>query len=254
MICHQIKKIIFGIFFLGFSFVYGQNLVPNPSFEIFDKCPDQYLLTYRKFLVPGWYLATGATPDYFNSCTRLQVGVPQNYMGYCLAKDGQAYAGMIVLHDPPIDSLAPAKINYREYIEAQLISQLEKGQTYKLSFYYAIATYSTFAINRLGIFISDDLVLKKLSTGVLNVKPQVFMDTSVIVTDRDQWIEVSGTYVAKGGESYITIGNFYNDRITKYKVLNLPDINKFMKDKIKHMKIAYYYIDLVSVTKVENKD
>ncbi len=202
-------------------------------------------------LVPGWYLPTGATPDYFNSCTRLQVGVPENFMGYCFAKEGQAYAGIILLHDPPVDSLAPAKVNYREYIEAKLNSPMEKDQTYKLSFYYAIATYSTYAVNRLGIYISNEKILKKLSTGVLDFRSQIMMDTSVINTERDHWIEISGTYLARGGEDYITLGNFYNDRKTKYKSMDLSEISKFMQYKIKKNRIAYYYIDLVTVSKIE---
>ena len=82
----------------------SQNLVPNAGFEIFDKCPDNYLLTDRKMLVPGWYIPTGSTPDYFNSCTRVQVGVPENYMGYCLAKDGKPmpelfyYSILLLIH------------------------------------------------------------------------------------------------------------------------------------------------------------
>ncbi len=234
----------------------AQNLVPNAGFEIFDKCPDNYLLTDRKMLVPGWYIPTGSTPDYFNSCTRVQVGVPENYMGYCLAKDGQAYAGIILLFNPPADSLAPAKENYREYIEAKLDSPLEKDQLYKVSFYYNIATYSTYAINRLGVYLSNELILKKVSKalpfiGVLNYKPQVTVDTSVIITERDNWQEVTGTYLAKGGEEYITIGNFYNDRITKYKLMDTSSLSKFMQYRIKKDKLAYYYIDLVTVSKIE---
>jgi hypothetical protein len=234
------------------GYLHGQNLVPNPSFEDYDECPNDKLLTYHKFLVPDWYLATGATPDYFNSCARKQVGVPKNYMGYCFAKDGQAYAGLILLFAPPVDSLAPAKKNYREYIEAKLNSPLEKEKTYKFSFFYAIATYSTFAMNRLGIYISNDLILKKLSTGVLNYKPQIIMDTAVIVTGRDQWYEVSGNYTAKGGEAYITIGNFYNDRKTNYVEMDVSGMNKFMRYVIKENNRAYYYIDLVSVTKIDD--
>jgi hypothetical protein len=228
--------------------------VPNPGFEIFDKCPDNYLITDRKFLVPGWYIPTGSTPDYFNSCTRKQVGVPQNYMGYCLPKDGQAYAGIIVLFNPPADSLAPAKENYREYIEAKLNSPLEKDQLYKVSFFYNIATYSSYAINRLGVYFSKEIIIKKGNAvspfiGILKYKPQVVMDTSLINTERDNWHEVTGTYLAVGGEEYITIGNFYDDRATKYKIMDTSDLGKFMQYKIKKINRAYYYIDMVSVCK-----
>ncbi len=247
--------VLFAILFSLFP-VQAQNLVPNPGFENYDKCPDNYLLTDRKFLIPGWYIPTGSTPDYFNSCTRIQVGVPQNYMGYCLPKEGQAYAGIIILSNPPPDSLSKVKDNYREYLEAKLTSPLEKDSTYKVSFYYNIATYSTYAVNRLGVYLSKDIVLKKVTmalpfVGVLNYFPQVAMDTSVIVTERDAWHEIAGLYKARGGETYITIGNFYSDRQTRYKLMDLSGISKFMKYKLKKNRWAYYYIDMVSVCKVE---
>ena len=253
----QLRKFIFFYGFILSNSITGQNLVPNPGFEEFDKCPDNYLVTDRKFLVPGWYIPTGSTPDYFNSCTRKQVGVPQNYMGYCLPKDGQGYAGMILLFNPPADSLAPAKENYREYIEAKLISPLEKGQLYKVSFFYNIATYSTYAINRLGIYFSEEIILKKLSKalpyiGILKYKPQIVMDSSLIITERDNWHEVTGTYLAVGGEEYITIGNFYNDRGTKYKIMDSSDLSTFLQNKIRKNKLAYYYVDMVSVCKMED--
>ena len=133
---------------------------------------------------------------------------------------------------------------------------MEKDQLYKVSFYYNIATYSTYAINRLGVYLSNELILKKVSKalpfiGVLNYKPQVTVDTSVIITERDNWQEVTGTYLAKGGEEYITIGNFYNDRITKYKLMDTSSLSKFMQYRIKKDKLAYYYIDLVTVSKIE---
>src|SRR6266568_4143817 len=100
----MIFRLVILIYLFTSQWMTGQNLVPNPSFEIYDKCPNQYLATYRKMLVPGWLLPTGATPDYFNSCTKIQVGVPENFMGYCFAKEGQAYAGIILLFNPPKDS------------------------------------------------------------------------------------------------------------------------------------------------------
>ena len=56
----------------------AQNLVPNPSFEHYDSCPDFYSeLSYAT----GW-LAFSPSPDYFNSCDLSQfVGCNKNFAG-----------------------------------------------------------------------------------------------------------------------------------------------------------------------------
>ncbi len=229
----------------------AQNLVPNPSFEIFVKCPKDYNVNYRKELLPGWYMATGGTPDYFNSCTRIQVGVPQNFMGSCFAKDGNAYVGLMLLLDPPNDSVAPAKTNYREYIEARLNEPLTKGQFYLVTFYFSVGPYSTYAVNRLGAFFSEKRIGNRRSTRTLNYKPQVCMDSTKILTERQNWFAVSDTFLSNGNEQYITIGNFYDDKRTRYKTLNLEGISKVQQARIADNRIAYYFIDLVSVIKID---
>lgn len=229
--------------------VKAQNLVPNPSFETFNKCPNDYNVKYRKELVPGWYMATGGTPDYFNSCTRVQVGVPQNFMGSCFAKDGWAYAGIILLLEPSADSTSKST-DYREYIETKLSEPLHKGGMYSITFYYAIAPYSTYAVNRLGAYLSEKKIGNKLSTRILNYKPQVNTDSIAIQTEKQAWFMVTDTVEAKGNEQYLTIGNFYNDHRTKYQTLDTNGISKVQQSRIAQNKLAYYYIDVVSVVKV----
>jgi len=227
----------------------AQNLVPNPSFEQYTKCPKDYNIKYRKEFVQGWYMATGGTPDYFNSCTRFQVGVPQNFMGSCYAKDGNAYTGIIVLLTPATDSVSKPT-DYREYIETGLTEPLIKDQWYKVTFYFSIASYSTFAINRLGAYFSEKEISKRRYTRILNYKPQISMDSIKIITEKQAWFEVTDTFRACGKEKYMTIGNFYDDRRTTYKTLDAAGISKIQQSRIARDKIAYYYIDLVSVEKV----
>jgi OmpA-OmpF porin, OOP family len=238
---------VISLFIHSYCVAQSPNLVPNPGFETYKKCPKNYTVLYRKELIPGWYLPTGGTPDYFNSCTRIQVGVPQNFMGYCLPKEGLAYAGLILLLEPPADSAKKGKINYREYLQAQLTEPLKKEQFYSITFYFSIAPYSTFAINRLGIYLSEKKISKGKSTGILAYKPQVVMDTTVILTEHHQWFAVTGIYKALGGEQYITIGNFYNDNETRYKALDLAGIGSVLRSRIVWNQVAYYYIDMVSV-------
>lgn len=246
--------ILIFLLILSFSYLPGlqaQNLVPNPSFEICKKCPNDYNIKYRKELIPGWYMATGGTPDYFNSCTRVQVGVPQNFMGSCFAKDGQAYIGLILLLEPPIDTTSKAT-DYREYIESKLNEPLAKDQWYRVAFYFSVAPNSTYGINRLGVYFSEKKIGNRISTRILNFKPQVSIDSTLILTEKQNWFAFIDTFKAKGNESYMTIGNFYNDKKTNYKTLDVFGISKVQQTRIAANKIAYYYIDLVSVVKISN--
>jgi hypothetical protein len=74
---------------------YSQNLVPNPSFEIYDTCPDNLGQISRAI---GWH---DAIPDgeYFNVCSHdtngsgiPYIGVPLNTAGYRTPASGNGYA------------------------------------------------------------------------------------------------------------------------------------------------------------------
>lgn len=242
-------RFIILVLFFSIQIVQSQNLVPNSGFESYNRCPENYTFKYRKELVPGWYLPTGGTADYFNSCTKIQVGVPQNFMGYCLPKEGNAYAGLILMLDPK------SKIgndDYREYLQARLVKALEKDKMYQVSFFAALATNSTYTINRIGACLSSKKIEKRRSTRILDYKPQVELDSLTLVTEND-WFCISGIYKAAGGEEYITIGNFYNDKRTSYKQLELTGMSVIKKQQLKQNQQAYYYIDLVSVVEIVDK-
>ncbi len=229
----------------------SQNLVSNPSFEIYENCPNYTTEKSIKELIPGWFLPTRGTSDYFNSCSRFQVNVPNNFIGHMYAKDGQAYAGIILIEKPHQDSIKTKTLNYREYLQTELFEPLLQGKCYEVKFYYAIATYSTYAVNNIGVHISKDIINRRRSSKVLKYSPQIKADTSFMNTEKDIWFEVTDTLIARGGEKYLTIGNFYSDINTQYLTLNTSGIRKTLKKTIDDNKIAYYYIDMVSVTLIE---
>src|SRR5689334_10862519 len=110
------KKTLASLFFMSLTTTFSptlkaQNLVPNPSFEIFDTCPDNVDQVNR---AQGWS-SFGNTPDYFNTCDstgNMAVSIPHNALGYQLAADGSAYCGLFN-HEV---------FEYREYIGSQLIN------------------------------------------------------------------------------------------------------------------------------------
>jgi len=230
----------------------GQNLVPNYSFEKFEECPDEVTVVSKKDLIPNWFMPTRGTTDYYNSCTIRQVNVPDNVMGSMYALDGEAYTGIILVERPPGDSQLKKPLHYREYLQSRLKQPLKKDSLYCIQFYFSIASYSTYAVDKLGLYVSRDQVSRRLSSKIIDVEPQISIDTLNIFTERDYWKQVCDTFRARGGEEYITIGNFYDDYHTKFKKLDYLIYRGTIQKKIKENKLAYYYVDVVSVTPVSD--
>ena len=62
---------------------------------------------------------------------------------------------------------------------------------------------------------------------------------------RFNWTEVCGVYVAKGGEKYISLGNFSSNEDTRYERMKKDNGTKNIK--VSQIVAAYYYIDDISV-------
>jgi hypothetical protein len=239
-------------FYINSFIVKSQNLVPNPSFEIYDFCPDDMTMTSVHKLLPDWYLPTRGTSDYFNECAKFQVGVPQNFIGNLYAFDGKAYTGIVLLEKPPIDDSVKEKmVNYREYLQAELIEPLEQNKKYCVTLNYAIANYSTYAINSLGICLTKNQIKSRASIKVLAYNPIVIVPADTVFTEKNYWYTLTDTIIAKGGEKYLTIGNFYDDTKTIYKTLDISELSPVLRIRISENKIASYYIDMISVQLIE---
>src|SRR5437868_1580485 len=107
----------FSVNFLS-PFLFSQNLVPNPGFEEYYKCPVSYNSSTDGKIALGWVSPSIGTPDLFNACSKTNVGVPSNWAGYSKANSGMGYAGIYVYNTDP-------KHSYREYLQAQLVTPLQ---------------------------------------------------------------------------------------------------------------------------------
>ncbi|PZO27990.1 MAG: hypothetical protein DCF13_10100 [Flavobacteriaceae bacterium] len=216
-------KLLFFIL-MGFG-INAQNLVSNPSFEINSMCP---VNPADLSAVASWYPMLGhyGTPDYFNSCGSLFVGVPNNTFGNQVAFDGSAYVGLTTYNY--------GATNY-EYIQTYLTSPMIAGQSYNISFYVSCADNSRYSSNNIGAIFTQDFLYGSWSYDSLNITPNINFSTPI--TDITGWTLISGTYIASGNEQFLTIGNFYNDNLTQ--IVNINPIGS--------LGAAYYYIDQVSV-------
>lgn len=267
-------------FFTGLA-VTGQNLIKNGGFEKFFTCPDNYTVEYTKRFIPDWTMPTKGTPDYFNRCSKEMVGVPQNFMGSIFPAEGDGFVGLVLLDTPDVKEeidyrdyvhsgpLAPVTItnanikkpdtkrrvkpiNYREYLQTQLTTPLQPNQLYRVSFKYALAQHSTFVTNRLGVVFSQNPIKQK--DGFLPYKPNVFIDSSVLFATPGFWVEFADTFRTRGGELYMTIGNFYDDKHTQYFSNDISGLNITLQRTILNNQVAYYYIDDVRLEPVKAAD
>jgi hypothetical protein len=209
------------------------NLVPNPSFESYVSCPTGYSQFYQTV---SWNEPNAGTSDLFNACSPggfPSVNVPANTSGYQNALTGVGYAGIIPY------SAAP---DYREYVQAQLSSPLVNGNTYLVSFWVSLGDTSSIAIDRLGAHFPVGQIGPLGSNTTLLVTPQVESPANVFLTNSTGWTQISGTFVAAGGESHIVIGSFRDDASTN----TVPGPSNWPGG-------SYYYIDDVSVELVPNQ-
>lgn len=256
----------------------GQNLIRNAGFEKYYTCPDNYTVEYTKRFIPDWVMPTKGTPDYFNRCSKEMVGVPQNFMGSIFPAEGDGFVGLVLLDTPEVNDeidyrdyfhsgpLAPVTItnanikkpdtkrtvkpiNYREYLQTQLITPLQPNMLYRISFKYALAQHSTFVLNRLGIVFTQNPIKQK--DGVLPYKPNVFIDTVALFATPGIWVEFADTFRTRGGEIYMTIGNFYDDKQTRYISNDISGLNTMLQRTIITNQVAYYYIDDVKLEPVK---
>lgn len=227
------------------------NMVYNPSFEEYSRCPQRIDALGVMTSVDAWWQPTAGSSDYFNACGGRECQVPRNKMGFQEARTGVAYCGIYCSQE-----------HYREYLQTELRQPLQPGRRYRVSFWVSLAEKSPFAVATLGAFltaerISDttwDLLVRREVTdyeeqeGAFSIAtyyiPQVVRDVDSVVAESKDWIEVTGEFVAEGGERFLTIGNFAS--------FNRSNVNRVESGNA-ILPGAYYYIDDVSVVPVDGE-
>jgi len=96
------------------------SLIPNPSFELYNGCPDGFSQLYH---AQNWIQATDATSDYFNCGYQFPAFAPAGLSTY---PDGNGIVGALYLQ------------NWKEYVGATLLEPMLAGTTYRLTFQTAV--------------------------------------------------------------------------------------------------------------------
>lgn len=221
------------------------NLVFNPSFEDYIECPRKIDALGKLTIVEAWYQPTAGSADYYNVCGSRDCGVPRNKLGIQDAHRGNGFCGIYC-----------SKTNYREYLQTELKEPLREGEMYRVAFYVSLSEYSSGAVATIGALFTTERIgdtvrsvlmdksVRQIAPGISQTvasyyEPQVVNDYDRVLDDTKAWMEVSGVFEAKGGEKFLTIGNFFP--ASQSNVVDLDSLTYLLPG-------AYYYIDDVSVT------
>jgi outer membrane protein OmpA-like peptidoglycan-associated protein len=183
------------------------NLIRNGDFEL---CREQMLSAHNSQIKPQnehfakFWGSSHETPDIYK-------------------KDDQCYAGFRVMG-----------VNF-EVLRNQLVKPLEEGKTYCMQFKLKLKSENAFAFNGVSVVCSKELL--GFNNSAEGFKRGVVIQThpDMVLGCREQWMIISGSFEASGGEQYIYISNF-----TDPKILRLFKVDSTAAGYVDEI---YYYID-----------
>lgn len=241
------KLVLLGIASLFTFFGIAQddnNLVTNPSFEATGKGKLKKLKQIT--VAENWESPTGLPADLFSTECPAVCSAPENQYGKEHPMDGNRYAGIMAYS---YNNKEP-----RTYLQTELLGPLEKGVQYCVKFHVSLSDLSKYAVNNLGIYLTKDKFEVEEKTDIIFDKQKdldqiVTIDGNKVFNGRYNWEPICNTFTANGKEKYLIVGNFYNNKDTKFE--KLKKLDGFNGTQIPS---AYYYIDQVEVFFLENPE
>ncbi len=193
------------------------------------------------------------------------VAIPINTFGMRTlslpSAQNQRYAGLYARHNtfnggttPPL----PVTEFWREYLQTELLKPLEQGVTYTFSMKVALAQIS----RRAGQVAARVSTEPFTNSGLIDCNtvleggpssrtaiPVTTGQSATIVTANlpdvtQDWVTVTTTYQAIGGEKYLVLGDFRELNPSQIELLQ-PDLDcgAYHNDVSSHARASYVYID-----------
>ncbi|HTL80235.1 MAG TPA: hypothetical protein VL651_00950, partial [Bacteroidia bacterium] len=198
------------------SGIFAQNLVLNPGFEEYSGTSlNANNDNFAAMGVSAWYNPTQSSSDF-------------SYSGEN-AHSGQCSGGFYLVDMPYYNGA-----EYREYAAGTLSQPLVAGTTYRFSMAVTAKGMFDATVSEMGIYFTPTKFHSNTEFEITET-PQIVFDNvnqGNIVSD---WIIVSGTFTASGGEKYFVVGNFLDNAHSHLQSSN--------GDQSSSIDAAYYYID-----------
>ncbi len=218
---------------LQVSFGFGQNIVPNASFEELE-CPEEIILHTISYCKSWFDTPDTRTADLFHACFEDDFFTPPyNVSGTSYPNSGIGMGGFIPM-------MVSSSSDSREILSVKLIEPLIADSAYCVRFYVKNSKYFNYeyGIDNIGILFTEDTI--KLFQ-VLELQPHVRNKVGAILSEND-WHLIEGYYVANGKENYLNIGTF-GERQSINWFFDGP--NYLPNSLPAHL---YYFVDDVSVS------
>jgi hypothetical protein len=239
------KNSFFIFLFVGFyTCVNAQaNLVMNPGFEEDSGCTNLVSGIAEGFCY-YWSSASNDPLWYMNICANNYISpfnyviIPKNLFGHEYPHSGVAYTCF-----GPYATYGGGQ-SFRQYLQGTLKDTLIPGKRYGIEFYLSKSEflgYYRFCISNIGIAFTKN----KLSYNTYEIIPEIpnfKNDTNNVLSDTLGWQKVEGSFIARGGERYFSIGNF--DYNAHTKIFDCFNNGTSLYSPIGEI---HYYIDDVSV-------
>lgn len=213
------KKVILHITFIILPFIgLAQNLVPNSSFENYTLHSGYNTTKFDSCLINCWVSPLDGGPQYFNLDLS---GYSYPINGWVDAPDPRSGLANIWIKQVrgAWENNLDSTYDIRTYRQTKLIQPLIAGQSYTFKMYVSSGYFvqptgsntcgNTVPAKNLGVHLSATRPMN--STGLpdrLDVAPQISFSGIDFYTQPNGWMELTATYIATGGEEYLTIGNF----------------------------------------------
>lgn len=173
------------------EFIEIRSLIPNPSFENMNCCPDQH---YRLDCAPPWIQAYGVTPDYIHTCDWLG---PENIAVPTPFPDGDGIIGFV---DGRVPQNLPIEYDWKEYAGVCLLGTMEAGKTYRIEFSLGFAGQLRSPPLEFTIFGTSDCA--NFPFGITDVLPGC-------PTNYPEWVRLEGKLLDGGSDGPTWVNDYF---------------------------------------------
>ncbi len=213
------------------------NIIFNGNFNKLDTCINGVLAT-QNIAYWGWYSFSSGdiyTP-YDSSINCFLSGfdlVPNNHLGFQNPVSGENYGGTETYNLG----------EFRDYLSGTLNESLNPGKVYCGSVYVSLTDTSGSACNDYGLAFTNTLPIGNWGQLLDQITPQIANNPSTNpLTDKINWTQIKGSFIADGTEQYVTMGNFKSKANSDTVKFNF---NTFYPSS------SYYYLDDVSLIELK---
>lgn len=186
--------------------LYGQNLVPNPSFEEVKKIATFWMFNDLAFNnhIEHWTSPNGGSPDLL---------VDEVLLKYHTTRKGLSMEGF---HPRSGKNMVGIKTfgclsdmpHCKEYLQVKLKEPIRNGQIYLME-YWLRPLENGIKTNSIGLFFTDRALSGGDGEEAVMYNPVVNVDE--ILKDHSQWTKISAYVQANSFLDYMLIGNFNMD-------------------------------------------